>query len=488
MDIYKSVIKIISHGSEFNWYLPHQGSYSTEGTGTGFFIDSNGHILTCAHVVDDAIQILFTVPHSGKTTYTAEIVSICYNKDLALLKAIDYINEAHLKLGDSDKVYQGDKVIACGFPLGQDKIKTTSGIVSGRQDAFIQTDTPINPGNSGGPLINDNNEVIGVNAMKDVSKGTDNIGYTIPIYDFNVIKNKMCSGTNKVVLNPQLYMKYTTTDKYLLQYKGVKSDTICDSGILIKELYENSPLYKAGIRTGDILCTFDNYSIDNYGECEVSWAREKINLETLLNRYNDTTKVNIAYWTNRELKETTIDFSQANEFAIRFNYLIQGLPKYEIISGMILMELTLNHIDQWIGKIAPEQMKNLLKYSEYENRTKNRIIITTIMAGSYLRTLNIFHSGSILTYINEHEVNTLEDVKQCIKQVKKINNELYVTYRSEKNDFAVLPLNKIIEDEPKLINRHKYKPSHLFSELKSIHDAHNVSVKPMNGGKSFYLK
>ncbi len=74
--------------------------------------------------------------------------------------------------------------MAAGYPLGQDRLKYSSGIISGLQGALLQTDAPINPGNSGGPLLNNNNEVIGINSQKIAAGQADNIGYSIPIHNF----------------------------------------------------------------------------------------------------------------------------------------------------------------------------------------------------------------------------------------------------------------------------------------------------------------
>jgi len=227
-----SLVKIVSDVVEFDWYSPYKKGRSYQSIGTGFFIDSNGYILTCAHVIEDAIKISIVIPSIGKDKFEAEIISTCPSIDLALLKTINYKNDTFLKLGDSDKIKPKDKVVAIGYPLGQDRLKYTSGIVSGIQGSLIQTDAPINPGNSGGPLIDVNNKVVGINSSKIASYVADNIGYSVPIYEFNKIKNILYAGKIKVILKPKLSCEFNNTDSNILDY----SKSICKDGYMVKDI------------------------------------------------------------------------------------------------------------------------------------------------------------------------------------------------------------------------------------------------------------
>ena len=124
---------------------------------------------------------------------------------MAILKIKNYVNQDFLKLGDSDMVNQQDKVTAIGYPLSSDKLKFSSGIISGLHGILLQTDAPINEGNSGGPLIKFSNnvdslEVIGVNSSKVKSSIADNIGYVVPINIFKIIKQSMFE--NKIIYTP----------------------------------------------------------------------------------------------------------------------------------------------------------------------------------------------------------------------------------------------------------------------------------------------
>ena len=123
-----------------------------------------------------------------------------------------------LKLGDSNKIKSGNKVIAVGYPLGQDKIKLTSGI-SGIHEGEIQTDAPINPGNSGGPLLNESNEVIGINVSGYTN--ADNIGYAVPINRYKLYENEMIEPKNKLISKPIMGF-YTKTNQRYCHYIKLK--------------------------------------------------------------------------------------------------------------------------------------------------------------------------------------------------------------------------------------------------------------------------
>lgn len=156
--------------------------------GTGCIIDKNGIILTSAHVVDVGKTVVVTM--SNGQNYTAKVVKkLGENKDIALLKINVPTELKTVKLGDSEKIKVGQKVLAIGNPFGFNGT-LTQGIISRIDYAKnrIQTDAAINPGSSGGPLLNKNGEIIGINqAIYNPDNNISNIGigFAIPI---NLVK------------------------------------------------------------------------------------------------------------------------------------------------------------------------------------------------------------------------------------------------------------------------------------------------------------
>ena len=171
-------------------------------SGSGFLLDSQGHIVTNEHVIDGAENVQVRVGEQGSPV-DAQIVGADPNSDVAVLK-IDQsaVGNAHpLSLGNSDDLQIGESAVAIGSPFGLQGT-LTSGIVSAlhRQiqspsgaaiDGAIQTDAAINPGNSGGPLLNRSGQVIGINAQIATESGTSSgVGFALPI---NTVK-KVVSG------------------------------------------------------------------------------------------------------------------------------------------------------------------------------------------------------------------------------------------------------------------------------------------------------
>jgi len=168
-----------------------------EGTGSGIVLNTNGDILTNAHVVAGANQIQVTF-NDGRTL-AATLVSSNTSADLAVIRVSAAASTLHpLTLGNSDNVQVGDQVYAIGAPFGLAE-SMTAGIVSGlnRHNAasglsgLIQTDAPINPGNSGGALLNTQGQVVGINdSIESPIAGNVGVGFAIPV---NVVKQLLGS-------------------------------------------------------------------------------------------------------------------------------------------------------------------------------------------------------------------------------------------------------------------------------------------------------
>lgn len=238
-------------------------------TGSGFIINSNGQILTNAHVVSGNDTV--TVTLKDGRTFKGKVLGADSVTDVAVVK-IDAKNLPAVRMGNSENLKAGEWAIAIGNPLGLDNTVTT-GIISatgrsGRQVGvpdqrvrFIQTDAAINPGNSGGPLLNASGEVIGINSA--IIQGAQGIGFAIPVNTAQNIANKLVSqgkvqhpylGIQMVDLTPEIKESINSDPQLSLSVNE-------DKGVLIVSVSPNSPAAKAGLRAGDVIGKINNQPV-----------------------------------------------------------------------------------------------------------------------------------------------------------------------------------------------------------------------------------
>jgi serine protease Do len=210
----KSIVRIISEHVDINWKLPYLIDEPHLYSGTGFFINNQGYILTCAHVIEHSKHIYIDIPSINNNKYECSIVGFCPQFDIALLRTNTYKPLSYLQLGNSSKIQIGQEVSVVGYPVvsynNVNNLKYTKGIISGQQGGFIQTDSSMNPGNSGGPLMY-KKKVIGINSQKIIKETVDNVGFSIPINNYKIIKNDLLQ--QKIVFRPHLLFEYNYTDK-----------------------------------------------------------------------------------------------------------------------------------------------------------------------------------------------------------------------------------------------------------------------------------
>jgi len=439
------IVKIYSQNINFNWLEPYKNDSAYESIGTGFFITED-IILTASHVIEKSIRVDITIPSIGKKKFQADVLSLQPYYDFALLKVKGIKSKNVLKFGDSNKIKSGNKVIAVGYPLGQDKIKLSSGIISGIHDGEIQTDAPINPGNSGGPLLNENNEVIGINVSGYTN--ADNIGYAVPINRYKLYENEMTKPKYKLISKPIMGGSYTKTNQEILSlYK------INDEGVLITQVYKNGPLFKAGIRSGDIISKFDNNSIDKYGEIEVDWFNEKLNLDEIFNDYKIGDNIQLEYYRKNNTKRyANLILESITYYKIRSIYPQFEKVNYAILGGLIFMNLKMKHLDKL-------DHNDLNKYYKLENQIYDKIVLCNILKGSYINNLELLDEGMTLEKINNKEVLNVNDLLNLFINIKK-NKEKYVILDFTDGTKLVIELNKIIEEDKFLVKKYKYDISY----------------------------
>src|SRR6266851_548253 len=269
IDIYRmansATVNISSIVYRENWF---QQVYPERGQGSGFLINEQGWILTNRHVVSGrAPQIQVTL--ADKTQYKARILGADDNNDLALLKITPKGKLPFLRLGDSETLKVGQKVIAIGNPFGFDGTLTT-GVVSalGRSireestnyDNMIQTDAAINPGNSGGPLLDSHGSVIGINTMIYGTQGSIGIGFAMPISRARSMLEEY-QARGRIAL-PILAINAVYISGGLAEELELPSE----GGLLIQEVQPGSAAEEAGLRRPRQSVIVGNYRLGVGGD------------------------------------------------------------------------------------------------------------------------------------------------------------------------------------------------------------------------------
>lgn len=264
----------------FSLRTPNQKQVGTEkrdvGGGSGFFVTSDGYVVTNAHVVSDE-EAIYTVFTNGGDEYEAEVIARDPILDIALLKIDSKEEVAFLQFGDSSAIKLGQSVIAIGNALAEFQNSVSVGVISGlsrsieagdgvgrseQLENVIQTDAAINPGNSGGPLLNTHGEVIGVNVA--VASGSENIGFALP---GNAVKAAVDSiREHGRVVRAYLGVRYVPITPALAKANGLEVEygVLVARGESVDQLavIPGSPADKAGLVENDLILEIDGQKLD----------------------------------------------------------------------------------------------------------------------------------------------------------------------------------------------------------------------------------
>jgi S1-C subfamily serine protease len=262
-------------------------------TGSGFLIDTEGHVITNSHVVEEA-DVVEVKLGSSDTAHDAEVIGTDPATDVALLKVDAPADALHpLALADSSKVQVGEPVVAIGNPFGLDRT-VTAGIVSAIQRQIqapngfsishvIQTDAAINPGNSGGPLIDSAGRVIGINSQIQTGGGQGNvgIGFAVPINTAREVVEQL--QENGEVKHAYLGISGGSITPDLA--KALKLPV--DEGVLVNEVVKGGPADEAGVEGGNTSATIEGAQMRLGGDVITEVDGEKVaGMEDIINAVN----------------------------------------------------------------------------------------------------------------------------------------------------------------------------------------------------------
>ena len=238
---------------------PQPDEDQPRGVGSGFILTSDGFVMTNAHVVEGADEVIVTL--TDKREFKARIIGADKRSDVAVVK-IEAAGLPAVKIGDINRLKVGEWVMAIGSPFGLENT-VTAGIVSAKQRdtgdylPFIQTDVAINPGNSGGPLINMRGEVVGINSqIYSRSGGFQGISFAIPIDEAARVSDQLRSSGK--VTRGRIGVQIEQVSKEVAESIGLGKP----QGALVRGVETGAPAEKAGIEAGDIITKFDGKQIE----------------------------------------------------------------------------------------------------------------------------------------------------------------------------------------------------------------------------------
>ena len=233
------------------------------GVGSGFIISNDGYVLTNAHVVEGADEVIVTL--TDRREFKAKVLGTDKRSDVALLK-VDAANLPYLTVGDSNKIRVVEWVIAIGSPFNLDNT-VTAGIISAKSRdtgeflPLIQSDVAVNPGNSGGPLINMRGQVIGINSqIATLSGGYNGISFAVPIDEVMRVSDQLRKSGK--VTRGRIGVEIGEVSKEVAESLGLGRAR----GVEVARVEAGGPAEKGGIKVGDIILKFNGVDVERSGD------------------------------------------------------------------------------------------------------------------------------------------------------------------------------------------------------------------------------
>ncbi len=282
------------------------GSRQIRGQGSGFIVSNDGIILTNAHVVQDAQDVV--VKLTDRREFRAKVLGSDKSTDVAVLK-IDAKNLPTVRLGSTKDLRVGEWVLAIGSPFGFEN-SVSAGVISAKGRSlgpeesrvpFLQTDVAINPGNSGGPLFNARGEVVGINSqIYSASGGYQGLSFAIPVEVANKIRQQIQSG-GKVQHARLGVMVQEVNQGFADSFKLERPE-----GALVANVEEGSPAAKSGLRPGDVILSFKGQPIVASGD-----------LPALVDQSSPGDRIAMEVWRGGKREQLNVVLGDASDRASR---------------------------------------------------------------------------------------------------------------------------------------------------------------------------
>jgi len=380
----------------FRRFFPHSQpgiprEQESKSLGSGFVISADGHVLTNAHVVDGADEVV--VKLTDKREFKAKVLGTDKRTDIALIK-IEASGLPVVKLGDPNRLKVGEWVIAIGSPFGFEN-SVTAGIVSAKGRSlpqenyvpFIQTDAAINPGNSGGPLFNMRGEVVGVNSqIYSRTGGYMGVAFAIPIDVAMEVQSQLRSGGR--VSRGRIGVVIQEVTKELADSFGLAKPV----GALVNSVEKGGPADKAGIDAGDIILKFDGKTVN-----------QSADLPRLVGATKPGTKSVVQLWRKGATKDLSVVIGEMPD---------EKGPQRSAKRGKPAEPAAANRLGLVLSELSAEQMRELkLDHGLVVEDARNGSGRADLRPGDII--LNLISKGT------QTEVKSVEQFNKLLAQLDK---------------------------------------------------------------------
>jgi serine protease Do len=357
---------------------PERGPPS-KGIGSGFIISADGYVLTNAHVVADASEVIVTL--TDRREFVAKVIGVDKKSDVALIK-IAATNLPSVRFGDSTRLRPGQWAIAIGSPFGFDN-SVTAGVISatGRPlpddngqsyVPYIQTDAAVNPGNSGGPLFNIDGQVVGINAqIYSRTGGYMGMSFAVPIDLALSVKDQLLK--NGKVARSRIGVAVQDIDQHLAQSFGLS----VPHGALVSKVEAQSPGEKAGLKPGDVITSVNGHEIDH-----------SYDLPVVISELAPGSQARLGIWHDRKATEVTIK-----------TVMLDDAPQQQ--ASRISSEDGGGRLGLAVRLLQPKEQQEL--------HTKGRLVVEEVTGPALAAGLQ---AGDVVLGVNGADVATVADLKR----------------------------------------------------------------------------
>jgi serine protease Do len=380
--------------------------------GSGVIVDKRGYILTNNHVVEQATKIQVQLDGGDPNKYTAKVIGVDEDTDLAVIKIEANKDLPTAKLGNSDGIQVGDWVLAIGSPFGL-QATVTAGIISAKDrggiggaghqfQRFVQTDAAINPGNSGGPLVDLAGEVIGINtAIITGSRGYEGVGFALPsttainVYNQIISQGRVTRGSIGVS-----FREDQGTNAITLKSLGAPY------GMVIMGVEPGSPAEKAGLKGGDVITAVNGKAIKTGNDLVNPIAQAPIG-----------SKVKLDYVRDRSQKETTAVVEDRTRV----------FPTQAGRVGEQSGEGAPAEFGLRVDSLTPDRA------SRVGMEGKKGVLVVDVDPASFADDLG-FNRGDVITEINRETVSSVDDYKKAVGKLKPGENVVFKVLQRGDNE------------------------------------------------------